>query len=564
MRVTRPSVSIGSVALLAAAITQVLYLCQPTSFLNDHVLTVDDTYYYLEVAQNLAHRGLSTFDGLHRTSGVQLLWTVILVALAKVVALFDGDRMQFVRAALAVSVALNLTTGLLLRQLGRRMHSIAVGEASAVFWSFILISSGTTLTGMEFSLHLAVTAGTLLALQRVVVMSPPARHLAMLGLMATLNFWTRLDSALFSGLVLLVPTVQILRTRRAPLVHLTAVWGMPLVGALLYIAVCYRMAGTPLPISGLVKSWYAGQHFAGSPWWLAAAGHALWWLKIQAQPVTTVVSSAIGLESTSAFRVQVFLALGVLLAILWALRRTGRGSAQDRQLAAALLLLWGASALHALLVVGSIGHFAHVTNHYYGWSLLAWCVVAALLLDVHLRRLSDRQRRLVLGVALALAVLFQGVSAGNRLRQRPDMTALRNTRTDLIDWITRHVPSGEPIAAWNAGQFGYFLARPVVNLDGLVNNRLFLDSLRSGEPVQDYLRRQGIRYVVDYNDPDLTMPYQAAWDRSRLFRGQIPWTEVDRLQERIAGDKTIYVLRLKDRPADSLLAINRRPSASGR
>jgi hypothetical protein len=45
-------------------------------------LTIDDTYYYLQTAWNTKQLGFVTFDGLHSTNGVQMLWFVIILLLA--------------------------------------------------------------------------------------------------------------------------------------------------------------------------------------------------------------------------------------------------------------------------------------------------------------------------------------------------------------------------------------------------------------------------------------------------------------------------------------------------
>src|SRR5262245_19143203 len=48
-------------------------------------LAIDDTYYYLQTALNTKLLGFVTFDGLHATNGVQLLWFLIILLLAMVV-----------------------------------------------------------------------------------------------------------------------------------------------------------------------------------------------------------------------------------------------------------------------------------------------------------------------------------------------------------------------------------------------------------------------------------------------------------------------------------------------
>src|SRR5688500_19255383 len=63
-------------------------------------LIIDDTYYYLQTAWNAKMLGLVTFDGLHTTNGVQLLWVVIIFFLAmlaktKAVLLFSTLGVSF-------------------------------------------------------------------------------------------------------------------------------------------------------------------------------------------------------------------------------------------------------------------------------------------------------------------------------------------------------------------------------------------------------------------------------------------------------------------------------------
>lgn len=105
------------------------------------------------------------------------------------------------------------------------------------------------------------------------------------------------------------------------------------------------------------------------------------------------------------------------------------------------------------------------------------------------------------------------------------------------------------IGAWNAGILGYFSDLTIVNLDGLANDREFLRRLQSDAPIQEYLRKEQISYLIDVDYTDLTMPYRAAWDSS-LFRNSIPWADLDTLYIEDSGDPPIFVLRLRDDELD--------------
>ena len=58
---------------LAQLILQLVPVLRGVPYIASH-LTKDDAYYCFETAWNLRHTGVPTFDGMHRTNGVQFLW----------------------------------------------------------------------------------------------------------------------------------------------------------------------------------------------------------------------------------------------------------------------------------------------------------------------------------------------------------------------------------------------------------------------------------------------------------------------------------------------------------
>src|SRR5688500_4456686 len=66
-------------------------------------LIIDDTYYYLQTAWNTKQLGFVTFDGLHPTNGVQLLWFAIILLLA----MLAKTKTALLFATLVVSFLLN-------------------------------------------------------------------------------------------------------------------------------------------------------------------------------------------------------------------------------------------------------------------------------------------------------------------------------------------------------------------------------------------------------------------------------------------------------------------------
>ena len=86
---------------------------------------------------------------------------------------------------------------------------------------------------------------------------------------------------------------------------------------------------------------------------------------------------------------------------------------------------------------------------------------------------------------------------------------------------------------------GVLSGTPVINLDGLVNDKAFSRVLRSGAPLQGYMRDVGITHLIDHNRRDLTLRFQEMRDTDGEFRNGITWDEVEVLEKL----QHIYVLR---------------------
>jgi len=371
----------------------------------------------------------------------------------------------------------------------------------------------------------------------------------------TLNYWVRLDSAIYSLFIWLSVGLTQYRTsssRQSFIGRMVVMTVVPALGLIGYIATSYHLAGTFLPISGSVKAYYAKQHFIEYSWLTSLAGHVLWWVRIQCRPILDILSSI--LLASPLFRpLPMTVLVTVLAATFWGVRRIVSKRAIDPQqyrLMMFLVLIWVIGAFHGVLVVATIGHFSHVTQHYYGWLMVMWILWGALLGHQLLTRIKSVQSRYLIAT-FALVVFVTShvwVASGRFLHEsRP---SFNERRFRISKWINENIPVNARIGAWNAGVLGYFSDRTVVNLDGLANDKELLQHLHSDASIQKYLRKEQIKYVVDVNFHDLTMPYRAAWDTSRLFRNSISWTDLEKLYVETSQSPPIFVLRIRDNILD--------------
>ncbi|MEN8209518.1 MAG: hypothetical protein ABFR50_09740, partial [Candidatus Fermentibacteria bacterium] len=203
------------------------------------VQLVDDGYYYLEIARNIAGGSGFTFDGLNPTNGFHPLWQIMLVPIF----LITGS---LTLAAVAVTMLQSLlfaATGFMIyRILIEITKKISLSIAGAVFWLFnFWFWSKGALSGMEtglltlcFSMSLFLFARSLSALSSTWLLS--------LSLIVTCM--TRLDSL---ALAVAVCIIFLLHKRFRD----AARAGLPvMVYLILYVITNKLVFGGFFPVSG--------------------------------------------------------------------------------------------------------------------------------------------------------------------------------------------------------------------------------------------------------------------------------------------------------------------------
>jgi hypothetical protein len=154
-------------------------------------LIIDDTYYYLQTAWNAKMLGFVTFDGLHPTNGVQLLWFVIIFLLA----MLAKTKAVLLFTTLAVSFLLNGLCYLIILKIGSVLKQPVLALFMASLWALQSLPFRIYSMGMENSLHALVfwcaIWQSVVFLIRVQNKEKP--HFWGLTVVLILLVWTRLD-----------------------------------------------------------------------------------------------------------------------------------------------------------------------------------------------------------------------------------------------------------------------------------------------------------------------------------------------------------------------------------
>lgn len=447
----------------------------------------DDAFYYFKIAHNISSGVGCTFDGIARTNGFHPLWLGCLLP----VFWLTGAHLELpVRIMTAVSGALCVGTLVLVYEVSRKHIGPNCGLV-AVAACLLTPVFGALLNGMETGLLLFGVAVMLWLCYEKRIHDPLASGTSSLlfGIVLGVIALCRLDSVflLFAALCLgavAYPVLKVpVRTCISRLLTICVGFGAA-VGP--YLAWNLLLFKHVVPISGAVKSSFPRPRDG-----------------LLELPGDMLIGAAL---------------LGVLVGLTGLV--IGRRSESGRARAAVRSPLM-------LITLASIFHLAYeylfVTWGVYWWHFSVYGLGIALASGEAVGALTTNRVRFrpwLVGVAvvgtLALAIPINGRVIAARLHRHRQWLA-------AAEWARHHTPSDAVFAIKDAGLFGYFADRHVVNLDGKANSYEYKKCLEEAH-VDRYLRLARVSYVAD-----ISARYQAGRSRIVIPRaGQDPvilWTE---------------------------------------
>ncbi len=456
-------------------------------------LIIDDTYYYLQTAWNAKTLGFVTFDGLHTTNGVQLLWFVVIFLLATL----TKSKAVLLFTTLAVSFLLNGLCYLIILKIGAVLKQPVLALFMASLWALQSLPFRIYSMGMENSLHALVFWCVIWQSVEFLIRVQNNEKPDFWGLTVVLILfvWTRLDSALISAVLFTFCVGMLAYTYRHNLRLFLQRHGKVIAGSsslagfgLIAQLTAFRlMGGSFLPVSALVKTGGGGRG-----------------LSIEAVDKFVEVF-LLGLPSIlqGRFPTPVLILLG-MFSILLVIRTHMANPNRPKELVAFLslwsCLLFGELLYHIYIAVSGVQYML-----YFAWyrspSFIFWIMTAsliALFAIEQLQRVRPSSASLkwapvgvsLLGVTLAIYLFARSINFSSTLYAARYNAAL---------WIAENSPADTIFAAWNTGQLGYFSNRTFINLDGVINNVDYYERvLRGPVSLTDYLSENKVDFIVDY------------------------------------------------------------------
>jgi len=403
-------------------------------------LMEDDSYFYAQIAFNWATRGLPSFDGLHPTSGFHLLWQGVLLAVAGCVSVLTDDKAVHLAAYTAAWLSM---VGFVSRSVGQTTLQ------RLVFFALALVTAPL----METALLCLILLFCMNALAREG--DGPGFDVGFC-LAAFLLPLTRIDMAP-------IGLLWCLFARGRPRLLGSLALGLAL-GVATHFAFLEAFFGHPYTVSSLLKAKQLGSGV----------------------PLRAAAKSGIAVRAGLLF-----------LLVAWAFCAWRAAGRKDPMRSA--LLVGGPIAF-------SLGHL--LVSDMRSWYFLpgfaaaflvgtgggalprvrAWLTATSAAEE---RRLGALARLAWLGTIGAALLL-----TGYKLYRFVPLDAVRRASWEFVAEARRVVPpAGRLYQVDGSGFVGYWIERPLLNGDGLVNTYAYARRMKAHR-LAGYLDEQGICYVI--------------------------------------------------------------------
>lgn len=514
---TRDTLPRGLCLLLGLGLALRLGLaCIDTQFLVRTGLFGDDAFYFLNIARHVARGDGVTHDGIHPTNGIQPLYTFMLVPVFWV---WGGSETAPIHAAATLLAVVSTLTGGFLFLLVRRLAGESGGLVALALWLFSPYVIRQTMNGMETGVSAFFLVVSLwwygTRIRGNDECAPRVRTLVAGGCLLGLAILSRMDNVILAA-VMLGDYVWASRAGLRQGVRRAFALGAP-AGVVLagWLAVNLVTSGSLLPVSGRAVRLLTRLYIAAGKDPGVQPGRS---------PVPIPVRPASTLETwrrTVPWALEAFVnarqwrfawdrlrrhraagacaAAGLFLVALlggWFSRGVELGNELREAWRRSRAVHW--TLLYCLVLVAAYALYVY-GNWFYPRYLFPKTIVGtvfvALAYEAVLRAWVKRRRwlRPLAGGAVAVLVGVQFLAgAGYFLKTRQGFA----NYYEAAQWLNRgSIDPGWRIGAFQSGIIGYFAHRPVIGLDGVVNEEAYR-ALRRGT-LMTYLRTSGIRVLID-------------------------------------------------------------------
>jgi len=456
---------------------------------------VDDSYYYFNIARNIAAGNGVRHDSFNVTTGFQPLYVFLTVPIFALI----KDSARAINFVLTFETVLAMIYSLFLYKIVNLLTSPKIGLFIVALWALSPTFLYTDVNGLETSALLCATCiiTYYYLLFFVVSNCPRIHHYAIFGIMVGIGFLTRVDLIFFLPAAVLDQAFRTLKKEeiKSFSLRLFCMIAACLIVSLPWLIYNLIMAGSIMPSSGQAMRFIALAHgFTLFPKATQATGKI--YFPIEFPPVKFYWESILaGLVSLRMIFDRVF-PLGMTFLILLTCTYLAPKTFIRRL-----------SLITAFLIFLALLFFAYTCYIFATWFYMRYFAPIAIgyliLIGLMIRHISDlsplrmRDALVKAGAAfIAPGVLslffFISIHMMHRITIREEPSGYYQ----MAMWINKQTNRDSIIGVFQSGIVGYYLDRKFYALDGVVNQHA-LDAMKKNE-IDNYILENHMDYVMDW------------------------------------------------------------------
>lgn len=427
----------------------------------------DDAPYYFKIAENVAHGNVLSFDGINKTNGFQPLWLCLLVP---IYLSYSGSPEIMTRIFLIFQVILVSIASLIIYRIHTDFFSWKVCLISSI--GFIMVVFVPSTNGMESALLIFILSLLFAYGWRGKIFTEYNQKRDFLfGIILGFVMLSRLDTVFLGVAISLFCIIKIIiesEKRRENIIRLLFI----VIGASLivspYLIFNYVEFGNIMPISGLLKSSFPK------------------------------ISLSKDIINHFARRYLLFAILAFVY-FLWkivSLKKFYNPTNKHRYFEISMIVLSAAVVLHFLHTI------IFMKWAVFGWHFIPYALFVTLaiseVIDFFLSLNMKKIFKNVYWVGV-IVIIFAGSFIIYKRNYRPldKINSWQIASYNAAVWIMENTKKSNIFATTDAGIFGYFSQRSVINLDGIVNTMKYQDVLKNKQ-LNKYLNENKVTYFVQF------------------------------------------------------------------
>jgi hypothetical protein len=446
---------------------------------------VDDAFFYLKLAQNIAAGNGATFDGEVLTNGFNPLYTLLLVL---VFWMFPDNLNVPVHLALTILSVFNVLTGIVVFLIVREIAGKFAGLIASFIWLFNPYVIMISLNGVEASI---VAFFLSLCIYQYIKMRITGgfslQSIILLGILTALSILSRVDAVF----MLIAITLDMLYLSYQKEKRLVPSFYKPALFASITLFVLspwflwnFYNFGTIRQISGIV---------------LPFTAHTMYLAKYKTYfSISFIRHELFHLHTWLAHIVKfgggtllIFLSLGILVG---SMHNNGKG--------------YGKTSFINLKIVNFLLLFSALTIGFYAlyfwgwlrtWYYLSIILVVTIYLGLIFSLLKEKIKGWgIKGVLMILLFLFFNFSYYGYIAWKDGLFPFQKQLYEATIWINQNTEENSRIGAFSSGIFGYLGNRKVIDLAGVVNQEVH--HAKKGKRLDDYFKQARLDYLIDRQD----------------------------------------------------------------